>query len=375
MNIYLGENLKRLRKEKELTQEDVANILGISFQSVSKWERGESYPDITMLPSLASFFKVSVDELLGVDAAENEEKIKKYLYKIDCLTDKQAALEKAKTALEEFPADFRLQGRYLFLLIAVKGSQKEGMSILSEARGIFENIQRNCTSDNIRITAKKHMAQLYRTLSRVKNSGVTADDARAIIADMPRMRDSGDFLSTFMYSMEEKDQKTACRNCFDELIFLFNAAVCHYCFNDSFTAEFKEKAIKLLLDIENTLYSDGNYGSNWRFVIDRYADLGSIYYELGNKNKALEYFSKSAELAKKFDSLPQISKRHALLFEGAQFDKNTLGSTFIASSALKNRLFDLYKLSDEFLNSEEFIKIIYSLDIAAAKSFIFPCKC
>ena len=72
MTIYLGENIKRLRLEKGLTQETLSEFLGVTSQSVSNWERGESYPDITMLPEIAGFFKVSVDELLGVNRAELE---------------------------------------------------------------------------------------------------------------------------------------------------------------------------------------------------------------------------------------------------------------------------------------------------------------
>ena len=52
--LYLPENLKKCRNLKNLTQEDVAEYLGITPQSVSKWERGESYPDITLLPALAN---------------------------------------------------------------------------------------------------------------------------------------------------------------------------------------------------------------------------------------------------------------------------------------------------------------------------------
>ena len=75
MTIYFGENLKRLRKEKELTQETLADFLGVSFQTISKWERGETYPDITMLPIISRFFNTTVDDLLGVDKAKKEEKI------------------------------------------------------------------------------------------------------------------------------------------------------------------------------------------------------------------------------------------------------------------------------------------------------------
>ena len=49
MELHIGKNIRRLRRERNLTQEEVAAHLGISFQSISKWERGDGYPDITML--------------------------------------------------------------------------------------------------------------------------------------------------------------------------------------------------------------------------------------------------------------------------------------------------------------------------------------
>ena len=71
--LYLAENLKKYRILKNLTQEDVADFLGITPQSVSKWERGECYPDITFLPALANIFETSVDLLIGMDVIRAEE--------------------------------------------------------------------------------------------------------------------------------------------------------------------------------------------------------------------------------------------------------------------------------------------------------------
>jgi transcriptional regulator with XRE-family HTH domain len=65
--LYIAENLRALRKTKDLTQEKIAEMLNVSTQSVSKWERGDTLPDITLLPSLANLFRVSVDELIGMD--------------------------------------------------------------------------------------------------------------------------------------------------------------------------------------------------------------------------------------------------------------------------------------------------------------------
>lgn len=73
----LSENLARLRKEKGLTQDVVANFIGVSKAAVSKWETGQSYPDIMLLPQLASFFDISVDALLGYEPQLSKEQIQK----------------------------------------------------------------------------------------------------------------------------------------------------------------------------------------------------------------------------------------------------------------------------------------------------------
>ena len=64
-NLKIGEKIRANRRERALTQEEVANILGVSKAAVSKWENGESYPDITMLPQIARLFSITMDELFA----------------------------------------------------------------------------------------------------------------------------------------------------------------------------------------------------------------------------------------------------------------------------------------------------------------------
>jgi transcriptional regulator with XRE-family HTH domain len=64
--------ITELRKNKRISQQDLANVLGVSFQSVSKWETGATMPDITLLPSIAEYFNVSVDELLGLKPLQQQ---------------------------------------------------------------------------------------------------------------------------------------------------------------------------------------------------------------------------------------------------------------------------------------------------------------
>ena len=63
----IGSTVKKLRTEKRLTQEELADRLGVSVQTVSRWENGVNYPDVTMLPGLAEVFQVTADRLLGIE--------------------------------------------------------------------------------------------------------------------------------------------------------------------------------------------------------------------------------------------------------------------------------------------------------------------
>ena len=72
-----GENIIRLRKDKGVTQEQMADFLGVTKASVSKWETKQSMPDISLLPIIASYFDVSIDDLLGYEPKLTVEEIEK----------------------------------------------------------------------------------------------------------------------------------------------------------------------------------------------------------------------------------------------------------------------------------------------------------
>ena len=70
-----SEIFKALRKDKQLTQEQAAEIFGVSPQAISRWENATSYPDITQLPNIAAYFETTVDDLLGVRKTVKKQKI------------------------------------------------------------------------------------------------------------------------------------------------------------------------------------------------------------------------------------------------------------------------------------------------------------
>ncbi|MDR0267113.1 helix-turn-helix domain-containing protein [Paenibacillus sp.] len=62
--VKIGKNIAKMRKEKGMTQMEVADRMGVSYQAISNWERGETMPDISKLPELANIFEVSIDQIL-----------------------------------------------------------------------------------------------------------------------------------------------------------------------------------------------------------------------------------------------------------------------------------------------------------------------
>ena len=75
MKLNIGENIRRLRRGMDMTQEQLADKLGVAYQSVSRWENGTTYPDMEFLPALSGIFGVTVDELLGMEESKKKERI------------------------------------------------------------------------------------------------------------------------------------------------------------------------------------------------------------------------------------------------------------------------------------------------------------
>ena len=75
MKLNIGENIRRLRRSADMTQEQLADKLGVAYQSVSRWENGTTYPDMELLPALSSIFGVTVDELLGMEESRKKDRV------------------------------------------------------------------------------------------------------------------------------------------------------------------------------------------------------------------------------------------------------------------------------------------------------------
>ena len=103
MNLKLGENIRTLRLQHKLTQEQLADRLGVSYQSISRWENGVTYPDIEFLPAIAKHFSVTTDYLLGQDNVEKRRRIRKQIQSISKMGegDKDAIIDIIRTCRRE----------------------------------------------------------------------------------------------------------------------------------------------------------------------------------------------------------------------------------------------------------------------------------
>ena len=108
MQIKLGETIRRLRKRDNRTQEHLASALGVSNQAVSRWEANGGYPDIEILPAIANYFHVTIDELFGYNG-DREDKINRIILEYSVLLSNKSndelddCVDKLSDVLEEFP--------------------------------------------------------------------------------------------------------------------------------------------------------------------------------------------------------------------------------------------------------------------------------
>ena len=174
-------NLKKYRQLKELTQEQLAKFIGVSTPAVSKWESGNSYPDIELLPLLADFFNVSIDKLLNYKIDLSEEEVMK-IYKelesgfarieIDLSTEEpkeefRQDLESVKKLsnmyIEKYPKSYLLKLRIcsLYQMYSYKFGKSELNDRVKETTNILEDIVRNTDDIQIKETALIILSNAY----------------------------------------------------------------------------------------------------------------------------------------------------------------------------------------------------------------------
>jgi len=163
------------------TQEQIAEMLCVSPQSVSKWERGDTYPDITLLPALANLFKTSIDALVGmnkINDAEARTAIFKAAHDYLKSGDHLKAAEVLEEAIKTFPNDESLISELALALSFDKDPDKLKRSVM-----LCERVLSGNPSEKVRYTTRAALCFIY------LNAGYK-DKAIATAQNLPHIRES-----------------------------------------------------------------------------------------------------------------------------------------------------------------------------------------
>lgn len=198
----IGKIIQQKRKEKKLTQEELAQILGVSSAAISKWETEAAYPDITMLAPLARLLQLSMDELLGFRAVLTSEEVNQLMMTVKELFDLRQgkqAVQQAEALMQEYPDN-------LYLKFSVAGLYMKYMSAEMDETFMRQQLERSIAlfeasslSDQLEIKeASLHvLSGLYSTINE-------HEKALQAIEQLPqRSYDPMIMKSNILFSMNE----------------------------------------------------------------------------------------------------------------------------------------------------------------------------
>ncbi|MBR2549378.1 MAG: helix-turn-helix transcriptional regulator, partial [Clostridiales bacterium] len=139
MQIRLSENIRSLRKEHKLTQEQLADALGVTVGAVYKWETGLSMPEIRLLMELADLFEVSVDSLLGytMQSGNVQNRIERMVSFL-AVKDYERAIAESEKALRKYPNYFLLVYVSAQMYMA-KNMEERNKEAMVKSNALFEH--------------------------------------------------------------------------------------------------------------------------------------------------------------------------------------------------------------------------------------------
>ena len=177
----VGSTIKRLRREKDITQERLAEYLGITSRAVSQWECDRTAPDISQIPALCRIFDVSSDALLEIDIEKSNEEINKYLTESDELGYQGKFAERTallREAIKKYPRDYKIMLSLADSIVNV--NLRNGIKKYDEVFDLCKRILDECTESTLRYEAIKTLGIAYGFAG--KN-----DELLALAEEMPHM--------------------------------------------------------------------------------------------------------------------------------------------------------------------------------------------
>lgn len=177
------------RREKGITQDELASFIGVSKASVSKWETGQSYPDVTFLPQLASYFGISVDELMDYKPQLSKEEIRKLYLRLSgdfAIKPFEEVLNSCRSVIKKYFACYPLLTQMGILLInhaPLSGSSEEALALCEEAKELFRRV---CVeSEDLELTRLAAYMQALCCISSGDNASVFSLLGEKVTLNLP----------------------------------------------------------------------------------------------------------------------------------------------------------------------------------------------
>ena len=358
--ISIGSNIKKYRKQRKITQEQFAEVLGVSDQAVSRWENGSTYPDIELLPTIALYFGVTLDEMMGMEAIKDESDIEDILSRRQELRNSGEVVKSYKMlreAVKRYPNNYKL---ILALVSDLQFANSEGDETwhknLQEAEGLINRVLNECT--NPEQCKKATIAKMWNCLWLERR-----EEAAAIAESLPSMDDCRESYLLNIYTGEKF--RSFCRDYLEDLYFEMIMAIESYSdkFCEDETLTNRERIAILGKGIALTeLIFDGNPAMHSWNIMWNHNYIAELACAEGDTELALTHLEEARDAAVKIDSLPDEVPYTSVLMRGKTYRLKDNAKNYTATEReallnfMKHKRFDIIRGTERFQNLEKALR-------------------
>ncbi len=322
MELQIGEKIKYLRKKTSLTQEDLANALGITCQAVSRWELNAAYPDMELIPAIANYFGITIDELFGYEY-DRKKKIDEIIEKINKFNIKSRSdddwIEKCLLILREGIAEFPQNEKLLITLadtLSEAGWRKYGERVYYDDDGYIRHDFDKHKTNNYWLEAVKICESLIRTTN---DNAISMKAARILVmlycnlgeyekavsfAELtPSLSNSREIMLSASSDGKNKAEYTG--NALLKLAMEFSEQLIQGLMINihNYESDLPIEKINGLISLFYLICEDGNFGEYHGELIKLYLYLSRIQWERGYHDDAFSSLDNALEQAKKLEAL------------------------------------------------------------------------
>ncbi len=352
MELNIGGAIRKLRREKDVTQDELATAIGVTAQAVSKWERAEGYPDITLLPEIARYFGVSLDTVCGMDEEREKAEIEMILREArgirDSACENSRKVEVLRRGLERFPQSFQLKLELAYYLIGCTAENYQ--EHLEESIRIHEEILERCTDQKIRSNAIANICTAYERAGYHEKAAETAKS-------LPNLYKTAEIELCDILSGDERVDTV--QDGIQRWVWCLYYWVWKMRGDDHYSTEEKIALYQKVVDVYGIIYENHDHLFGLRRTLCAYQDMAELWLELGNTAECLAALDKAAEYAVLHDALDLSGKPSSLLIDRITYE----GWTPDQQKARENLAYDLREESryDSLRDTDEFRAILAKL--------------